>query len=247
MSNPPISPPPHASCSPPLTHTHLLLIEGVRKHCRKHHSVWLAELDEQVRETNQKHSAASYCSTEPGDAAVPEKRGCFSCAASQKLRKRQRVEEDASSPEADPASEPPRLIIGSTRTVASTIASKSVDFPNLSSWGSINDEFGSVGVLQPTSEESSTKPRSLLSCLDAAEQRSVPPVSQNFFSLHPNMPPPKRGMSLTSDAMLELARASEDANGSSLSLEVYFRDDPPDEGGPEDHHDSVDFLGDVFA
>ena len=76
-------------------------LAGVRKHCRKHHADWLADLDERMRENNQKHSAATYCSTQP---AVPAE-GEFA-APSHVARKRQRADSGSSSIGGTPSGTP---------------------------------------------------------------------------------------------------------------------------------------------
>lgn len=230
----------------------------MRKHCRKHHPEWLAELDERTRENNLKHSAASYCSTEPSDPLHKE------LAAEKVLaRKRQRVDGSDSTgttPRLDPVPAPtiedaelrgsllPQILISDEGSPSRD----SLLFPRESSWSSFGHEDCS-SELRPTSslQDSLAKPRNFQSCSDAVEpflesQRSmsIEPVSQNFFILDSSVLAPKRGMSLTSDAMLELAREVENQNrgdGISLSLETYSREDL------EDSKDPIDFIGDVFA
>jgi len=216
--------------------------DGVRKHCRKHHPEWLADLDEATKESNMKHSAASYCTTRPSD---PEQADI----AADKLSARKR-------PRADSAS-PPLEAQASEREVGRE--SKSLAFPTIPSWPPLEEPTGEL--LRPASHDSTTQPRCLFSSLeregatweDGRPGSPIEPVSQSFFKLDSGMPVPKRGLSLTSDAMLELARESEDTlGGGSLSLEVFFKDDPLLEPEPLDELDrgrreSVDFLGDVWA
>lgn len=97
-----------------------VLCAGVRKHCRKHHAEWLAQLDNTMRENNQKHSAANYCSTHPshpmdgggggGDLAVTH------------LRKRHRTDSAATSiantPTSTPRLEPSRGGKGEVSTLS---------------------------------------------------------------------------------------------------------------------------------
>ena len=204
-----------------------------------------------------KHSAANYCTTTPVDHAQGE-------LVAEKARKRQRADSSDSTQlnENDPMHPPSHESmpegLGGVRRGSS--------FPLVSNWPDNDESIGElrpIGELQPTaSQEPMVKQRSLLSSLIAADdhagtpglrspsiptldtQRPIEPVSQNFFKLEGGMPVPKRGFSLTADAMLELARECEDANSSSLSLEVFFRADPKEE---PDHLDSVDFVGDVWA
>jgi len=243
--------------------------DGVRKHCRKHHADWLADLDNAMRENNQKHSAATYCSTQPAEPAPGE------FAAVTHARKRQRADSGASSvttctpsgtPRLDPTvarPEPTAFEIGAGAGAHQTLTpvwtpqpTKEEIFSGVARW----PEFGNDDEL-PGQRLLDAPDRPLLSALAALDEhrggrggRGCEPVSQNFFSLSSGMPVPKRGLSLTSEAMAELAAQCElDAHKSEAGhveladLNEFLRDDAvPCPSSPE-HRASYGFLSDVWA
>jgi len=251
--------------------------DGVRKHCRKHHADWLADLDSAMRENNQKHSAANYCSTCPAEPAHGE-----FAAVSHAPRKRQRADSGSSSisqitpngtprldPTAPPRPEPPTFIIeprpGALKALRAQPPTKEDIFNGVTGWPTFGEEETTPGARPHDAPD-----RPLLSALAALDERSSAwphktardpraeepargPLSQNFFSLGSGMPVPKRGYSLTSEAMAELARECElDAQRSAggltelADLNTFLREDAPDPSSPE-HRDSVGFIADVWA
>mmetsp|Transcript_49133 Transcript_49133/g.122053 ORF Transcript_49133/g.122053 Transcript_49133/m.122053 type:complete len:320 (+) Transcript_49133:305-1264(+) len=209
--------------------------DGVRKHCRKHHAEWLADLDNTMRENNQKHSAANYCSTQPAEGVEPPLPNS---------RKRPRADSGTSSiggtptgtPRLDP-SVPPRIDAAPTpmaleeargappQQEATTLLVRPVKLPVKEDtikeeavfacgWPSFSED-GSLGGVRAEAPD-----RTLLSALAALDEGSTSwpyrstrersePLVDNFFSLGSGMPAPKRGFSLTSDAMAELQRECE--------------------------------------
>lgn len=240
--------------------------DGVRKHCRKHHADWLADLDERMRENNQKHSAATYCSTQPAEPAEGE-----FAAPSHVARKRQRADSGSSSiggtpsgtPRLDPTvprrPEPVEFAIGGEE-----------DAPKLKP----------VRTPQPTKEDIFALPlgpndtdfklprpaeapdRPLLKALAALDERPSSSshrssLSQNFFALSSGMPVPKRGPSLLELQSAELARECDPADGSCLGLageltdlnsdlNYILREDGHD-GSSAEQGDSIGFITDVWA
>mmetsp|Transcript_56158 Transcript_56158/g.99258 ORF Transcript_56158/g.99258 Transcript_56158/m.99258 type:complete len:291 (-) Transcript_56158:572-1444(-) len=183
--------------------------DGVRKHCRKHHAEWLADLDNTMRENNQKHSAANYCSTQPAEGVEPPLPNS---------RKRPRADSGTSSiggtptgtPRLDP-SVPPRIDAAPTpmaleeargappQQEATTLLVRPVKLPVKEDtikeeavfacgWPSFSED-GSLGGVRAEAPD-----RTLLSALAALDEGSTSwpyrstrersePLVDNFFSL----------------------------------------------------------------
>jgi len=235
--------------------------DGVRKHCRKHHADWLAELDDKMRENNQKHSAANYCSTQPAEPAKGE------FATITHARKRPRTDSGSSAagaPRLDQYGTPriePIMRRGDPAAELDPDASQlaplvlPVRTPPPPTKAEIFPVFDDNLLSTPRATDEPDRP--LLSALAALEERpSAWPykggakLSQNFFSLSAGMPVPKRGLSLTSDAMTELARECDKGEAGNFSALADFNSfllaDEPDPSSPE-HRESCAFISDVLA
>jgi len=212
--------------------------DGVRKHCRKQHAEWLANLDEVTHSTKDRNRSSNYCVS--GMIAADKLQRTEGADVPKRVFKKPRLARASTPTPETPALEPrtPPAIEPATAPFDPTRLWPTFDLRAASD----SDDLGLGQQHRP-------RPLPMPSRLQSADlDAPAPPLSgcDSFFSLSEGMPVPKRGHSLLFDNMDLDADGFVDKDGLTFGASGDQSLEPVPEVS-DAHAADTCFLDDVWA